>query len=515
MTEQSSVINAELDNIQNNIVDENQNVEQTITENVELQVEASVTPEVAEVIEAEVTPEVAEVIEAEVAPEVAPEAAAVIEAEVAPEVPVATEAPTAAVAVATAKPEAEKAVKQRQEISAEVMSKLKTIRESGNTISAKVEDRVRGGLRLSYEDAPLFLPTSHFSLKPNPTEDELIQSVGAQLEVEILEINEDLPSHKRNIIVSRKRLLEDRFWNEINEGDIIEGPVTSITTFGIFIDVGGFEGLVHISRMSRKRIDSTKSFAKKGDKFRAVVVEVDKNKKRIGLSIAELEPSLWDGVVEKFPLNSLQKVTVKRFVDFGAIVELAEGVQGIIRNPDLSWTRRVTNPKDVLELEQVIDAQVMSVNPDKELFTLSYKHTLHNPWSEIEKELKIGDEKEAIVRQVKPEGAILSINDIDGFMPMSKMGKLSKGKKVPFKKGDKVLVVISDLVPAHQSLILEPKEDPMAKAAEREDRGNRGRQKWENRPSVPQQVEATTTEVGSFSFSDMLGEDAMKKLFGN
>lgn len=495
MTEQSSVINAELDNNQTNFVETNQNVEQPISENTQGITESG--------------------------------AVETVETEVKTSEPIA-EAPVPTETVETVSHPVEQAVEQteetiekekvsrnRVEIPQEILVKLKELKEAGKTISAKVEDRVRGGLKLNFEGAPLFLPTSHFSLKTNPTEDELIKSVGAVLEVEILEVNEDVPSHKRNIIVSRKHLLENKFWNEIKEGDIVEGPVTSITTFGVFLDIGGFEGLVHISRLSRKRIESTKSFAKKGDKFKAVVVEVDKNKKRIGLSIAGLEPSPWTNVPERFPLNSTQKAVVKRFVDFGAFVELAEGIQGIIRNPDLSWTKRVNNPKEVLTLEQEIDVLVMSINPDKELVTLSYKHTQPNPWAEIENSLKIGEEKMAVVRQVKPEGAILSINDIDGFMPKSKMGTLAKGKKVPFKKGDTVQVVIADLVPSQQSLILEPKEDAMAKAAEKEERGNRGRQRWEDRPAVPQQVEATTTEVGSFSFSDMLGEEALKKLFGN
>lgn len=488
MTEQSSVINAELDNNQTNIVEANQNVEPTITENVEVTAETTI---------AEETPAVAEA---------APDTSSVEPAQAEPA--------QAETSQSEQEKAAEKPARPRQEISAEAMTKLKELKESGNTVSAKVEDRVRGGLKLSFEDAPLFLPTSHFSLKPNPTEDELIQSVGAVLEVEILEINEELPAHKRNIIVSRKRLLEEKFWNEIKEGQVIEGPVTSITTFGVFIDVGGFEGLVHISRLSRKRIDSTKSFAKKGDKFRAVVVEVDKNKKRIGLSIAELEPSPWVGVAEKFPVNSIQKAVVKRFVDFGAFVELSDGIQGIIRNPDLSWTRRVNNPKDVLQLEQEIEVQVMSINPDKELVTLSLKHTQPNPWNGIEQEMKIGDERKATVRKVLPEGAIFSINDFDGFMPKSKMGALGKDKKVPYKKGESVDVVIIDLSPATQSLIVEPKDIPVAEAVGKEERG-RGRQRQENRPAMPQQIEATSTEVGSFSFSDMLGEDALKKLFGN
>jgi small subunit ribosomal protein S1 len=485
MTEQSSVINAELDNNQTNLVETNPNVEQTIAETVE-------TP-VAEVI-AEVQAE----IPAEVAPEIT-------------ETP--AEVPTAAIAE-EAKAEVKKESKPRQEISQEVLDKLKALKESGNTISAKVEDRVRGGLKLSTEGAPLFLPTSHFSLKANPTEDELIQSVGAVLEVEILEINEELPAHKRNIIVSRKRLLEEKFWNEIKEGDIVEGPVTSITTFGIFLDIGGFEGLVHISRMSRKRVESTKSFAKKGEKFRAAVVEVDRSKKRIGLSIAKLEPSPWDLVAEKFPLNSVQKGTVKRFVDFGAFVELGSGIQGLLRNQDLSWNRRITNPKDFLTLEQEIEVQVVAINPEKEMLSLSYKATQPNPWTDIDNIMKVGDEMPAVVKQVLQEGVIVTISDIDGFMPKSKMGALGKTKKIPYKKGESMQVRILDLVPAQQSLIVEPKDAPQVVPEEREERTRR-RPRNDDRPFTPQPLETTTTEVGSFSFTDMLGEDALKKLFGN
>lgn len=481
MTEQSSVINAQTDNNQTHLGENlNQNVEQQVAEE-----NVAETP----VASQDATPEVA------------------------PEVAVAAEEPTPA--------ETPKRQVPQVELNPEVLAKLKEIRNSGATVVAKVEDRVKGGLKLSYEGIPLFLPTSHFSLKSNPTEDELIQSVGDLLEVEILEINEDVPSHKRNIIVSRKRLLENNFWNEIKEGQVIEGPVTSVTTFGIFIDIGGFEGLVHISRLSRKRVDSTKSFAKVGDKFKAVVIEVDKEKKRIGLSISDLEPSLWDGIAEKYPVNSVQKAVVKRLVDFGAFVELPDGIEGLIRNIDLSWTKRINNPKDILSIGQTIDVQVMSVNADKEMLSLSYKHTQPNPWIELEQKIKVGDEKIGIVKQVKPEGAVVTIEqEFDGFIPKSRMRNLLQGKKAPFKKGDSIEVVVADFIPAQQSLILEPKGEAEARETQHEQRQSRNnnhnrQQRNDDRPHQNQPIEMTSNEVGSFSFSDLLGDDALSKLLGN
>lgn len=474
MTEQSSVINAQTDNNQTHLGENlNQNVEQQVAE----EAVAETTNASPDVVQVEVTEE---------------------------------SKPT----------ETSKKPAPAVELNPEVIAKLKEIQKAGSTIVAKVEDKVKGGLKLSYEGIPIFLPASHYSLRPNPTEDELIQSVGDLLEVEILEINDDVPSHKRNIIVSRKRLLEDKFWNEIKEGQIIEGPVTSVTTFGIFIDIGGFEGLVHISRLSRKRVVSTKSFAKTGDKLKAVVIEVDKEKKRIGLSIADLEPSPWDGIAEKYPVNSIQKAVVKRLVDFGAFVELSDGIEGLIRNIDLSWTKRVNNPKDILTVGQTIDVQVMSINADKELLSLSYKHTQPNPWIELEQKINIGDEKIGIVKQVKPEGAVVTIDEeFDGFIPRSRMRNLLQGKKVPFKKGDSIEVIVADFIPAQQSLILEPKGEAQAREEqqkERQSRNNNNRQQRnDDRPTHNQPIEMTSNEVSNFSFSDMLGEETLSKLLGN
>ncbi|MGB9702901.1 MAG: S1 RNA-binding domain-containing protein [Candidatus Kapaibacteriota bacterium] len=474
MTEQSSVINAQTDNNQTHLGENlNQNVEQQVAE----EPVAETTNTSPDVVQVEVTEE---------------------------------SKPT----------ETSKKPAPAVELNPEVIAKLKEIQKAGSTIVAKVEDKVKGGLKLSYEGIPIFLPASHYSLRPNPTEDELIQSVGDLLEVEILEINDDVPSHKRNIIVSRKRLLEDKFWNEIKEGQIIEGPVTSVTTFGIFIDIGGFEGLVHISRLSRKRVVSTKSFAKTGDKLKAVVIEVDKEKKRIGLSIADLEPSPWDGIAEKYPVNSIQKAVVKRLVDFGAFVELSDGIEGLIRNIDLSWTKRVNNPKDILTVGQTIDVQVMSINADKELLSLSYKHTQPNPWIELEQKINIGDEKIGIVKQVKPEGAVVTIEEeFDGFIPKSRMRNLLQGKKLPFKKGDSIEVIVADFIPAQQSLILEPKGEAQAREEqqkERQSRNNNNRQQRnDDRPTHNQPIEMTSNEVSNFSFSDMLGEETLSKLLRN
>ncbi len=482
MTEQSPVIDATIDNNPANIVENsNQNVEQEVTPISSKQSETPVSNSVTE----EVTQEPTTLSNSE-------ESASVV-----------------------APPKQERV---RNEMDAEVLAELKECRNNNRTIAAKVEDRVRGGLKLNYKGVALFLPTSHFGVRSNPNEEELIRAVGDVMDVEVLEINDDVPSHKRNIIVSRKNLLESKFWNDIKVGSIVSGPVSSITTFGIFIDIGGYEGLVHVSRLSRKRIDNPKNFAKKGDILQAKVVEVDLDKKRIGLSISDLEPSLWTNVSEKYPVGSITKVKVKRFVDFGAFVELEDGIEGLIRNQDLSWTQRINHPKEILEIDQEIDAQILSVNPDKELLALSYRTTQPNPWNDVEQTIQIGNEKVGIIKQVKNEGLVITIdNTLDGFMPKSKMRNLIKGNKMPFKKGDSIEVVVADIAAAQQSLILEPKGAEQETREKREPRDQKERKPRQNREDnySNQPVEMTTNEVGNFSFTDMLGEDVLSKLFNN
>ncbi|HAW08029.1 MAG TPA: hypothetical protein DCW42_02500 [Bacteroidetes bacterium] len=412
----------------------------------------------------------------------------------------------------------------KHQINQEILDKLKEYKETGQTIHAKVEDRVHGGLRLNYEGIPIFLPTSHFSLKDQVTEEDLIRTVGDILEVEILEINDEVSARKRNILASRKNVLEKKFLKDLKIGSIVEGVVSSIASFGIFLDLGGFEGLVHISQISRKHIDDPRSVAKKGDIIKAVVIDVDQAKRKISLSMADLEKNekTSTNLAEKYPISSIHKATVKRFVDYGAFVELEGGADGLIRNQELSWTQRITNPRDVLQQNQEIQVQVIALNPEKDLITLSYKNTQENPWADIEKNLKIGDIKDAVIKQVRVEGAIVSIDqNIDGFLPKSKMRGYLKNGKIPFKKGDTLQVRIADLVPAQQSLIFELLTNEKEEQSEPRDRDKMQRpNRRTSRPNEERQVapmlisDSQSSNVGSFSIAELLDEQ-IKKLFDN
>jgi small subunit ribosomal protein S1 len=544
MIEQSSVSDAQIVSNQANLDENTNQVEENNTPSTEPVAEPILeqAPIAETLIATEVatTTEVIEVAEVAVTEVPVPEVTAPIDetpvaTETATEVATTTEVIEASVATAPATERKERIpAKPRVEVDPAVLNEVLEHRNAGTSLTAKVEDRVRGGLKLNYKGLALFLPISHFGIRSNPNEEDLIRAVGDYLQVQVLEVNEDVPLHRRNIIVSRKKLLETGFWDNIKLGDIISGPVTSITTFGVFIDIGGYEGLVHISRLSRKKIDNIKNFTKKGEILQAKVVEVDKDKQRIGLSMSDLEPSMWDKIPEKFPVGSEITVKVKKFINFGAIVDLGDGIDGIIRNQDMSWTKRINDPAEILQLNTEVQAIVLSINTDKELVSLSFRAVLENPWSTIEEKIQIGQEKVGIIQQVKPEGIVVTIEGIfDGFIPKSKMRNMQKGKKLPFKKGDTIEVIVADLVVASQSLILSPKDagedngenNGNNNAPYHQNRGERSGGDRERKPRnfnrsndkdyTPQPVEMTSNEISNFSFSDMLGEDILKKLNAN
>ncbi len=379
---------------------------------------------------------------------------------------------------------------------------LKAAKENNDIIEVEIKARIRGGIRAMYKDIPVFLPSSHFNLRRNPKEEELTSSINTNVKVQVHEAQQD-EKGRTTVIVSRKSLIEQEFWSNIKEGDIVEGTVSSIANFGIFLDIGGFEGLIHISRLSQIHVDNTKKFAKKGDTMKAIVVECDREKKRIALSRKELEKSPWEGVAEEFQEGTICKGIVRRLTDFGAYVELKPGVDGLLRTVEISWKKRVKSPSDVLKPDQEIDVYIMSVSEEKQTVGLSLKRATENPWEGLEEKYPVNSQSKGTVLQVNQKGAVISVNDeVDAFMPRSKMN-LARGKKIPFAEGDQVDVFIADVVPAQESMILSL--------------GNPEEQKNDSPRQAPakqavNKYKDPDNSGSSFSFGDLLSDISKKKL---
>ncbi len=419
------------------------------------------------------------------------------------EVPV-VEAPVAEVAKpvepASIKDEAkQKEIHEKKEVLDAVFNELKQIKEQNGVIEVEVTSRIKGGLRVVYKNLQLFLPASHFTIKRTPTEEELQDSIGNKFKVNIHEVQE-LEEGRRAVIVTRKSLLVTEFWNNIEVGQIVKGKITSIASFGVFVDIGGVEGLIHVSRLSQIHVDDPAKLYKKGELIEAKIVDINKETNKVALSRKELEPSPWAGVEEEFTVGSVRKGIVRRITDFGVYIELKPGIDGLLRTPEISWTKRIKHPSEVFSAGQEIDVAVLAVNTEKQTVSLSYKQTITNPWHELATKYPIGTEVIGTIAQVMPQGVIISIADeVDGFMPKSKIKAAVRGKKIPYEAGETIQVKVSDIVPAQESLIFEPIADENAATTP-------SRKNFSN--ENPKDKDA-----GAISFFDMLSENAKADLF--
>ncbi|MGA2296324.1 MAG: S1 RNA-binding domain-containing protein [FCB group bacterium] len=400
-----------------------------------------------------------------------------------------------------------KQLSPRQEHYEKIFKEIQQFKEEGKTFEVEVTSRIRGGLRVNYKDIPMFLPASHFQLKRTPTEQELQEAAGKKLEVLVHEVQE-YDEGKKAVIVSRKKILLEEFWNKISIGDIVEGKVSSVAGFGIFVDIGGVEGLVHISRLSKIHVDDPSRLYKKGDILNVVIIEIDKEKNRIALSRKELEESPWKNSEQLFPMGTQHKGLVRRLTDFGAYIELKPGVDGLLRASELSWTKRIKQPSDILTVGQELPVEILSISEEKQTVSLSYKNTLPNPWQQMAERFPIGSEIQGTVMQVMPQGAIISISeDVDGFMPRSKMRGVLRGKKIPYQSGDKIDVVVADLNVEEESLILAPKASEETNLAS-ESQSERSQPQHHNKENA----KPKPTQNGSFSLGDLLSENDRDQL---
>ncbi|MCX7936101.1 MAG: S1 RNA-binding domain-containing protein [Chlorobi bacterium] len=390
----------------------------------------------------------------------------------------------------------------------ELLAQLQGIMERGEAITVHVVQRVRGGLRVQYQGIKMFLPASQFYLKKRPSEQELKQLEGKDIPVHIAEITKD-ETGRITFIVSRRKLLRDEFYSRFKVGDIVEGTVTAVQEFGLFVDLGGFEGLVHISRVAHRPPANLAELYKPGDVVRAQIVEIKPEEDRISLSIKALEPSPWQTVAERYHPGNRYVGIVRRLAPFGAFVELEPGIEGLVRLRELSWTRRITNPAEVLKEGQQVEVVVLAVEPEKERIELSLRQTTDNPWPRLAAKYPPGFHTTGIVRQISSAGVLLTVGgEVDAFMPRSHMRTVMKGKRIPYHPGDIVAITVFEVDPENESFIVEPRVEP-----EEELFGpprDSAKQSSGNKPAEQRQSNPTKITLG-----ELLSEEERRRLFGN
>jgi small subunit ribosomal protein S1 len=306
-------------------------------------------------------------------------------------------------------------------------------------IEAKVVRAVKGGFEALVEgSAPAFIPASKIDVERVTDESKYIGLV-ANFFVEQFH-----GGNKRSLVLSRRSILEnehshqrDDFFTQKNIGDIVEGTVKNITAFGAFIDLGGFDGLLHLNDMSWGRINKPKDFVKKGDRVKVMVKHIDHENKKINLSLKDLTENPWHSFDQRFQVGDVVTGTVLRLTDFGAFVELESGIEGLVHVSELSWVKRVRHPKEVFKIGDSIQVKILGFDMEKEKVSLSFKHVLANPWDDLEQRYPVRSVIKRKVKNLSNTGAFFEIEEgIDGFLHVDDISWTQK-----IKSPDEVLHV--------------------------------------------------------------------------
>lgn len=329
--------------------------------------------------------------------------------------------------------------------------------KEGQVIKGLMKHRVKGGIIVDLFGIEAFLPGSQLDIAPVRNMDDFI---GKEYDLKILKINID----RKNIVVSRRELLEaDRadkrstLLKDMEKGSIRTGVVKNITDFGAFIDLGGLDGLLHITDMSWKRISHPSEMLEIGQKIEAVILDIDNVKERVSLGLKQKTENPWIKIDEKYPVGSTVKGRVVNIMPYGAFVEISEGVEGLIHVSEMSWTKRVTKAGEILSVGEEVEAVVLDIQKDQKKISLGLRQTTQNPWEVLAQKYPAGSKIKGKVRNMTSYGAFVEIeNDIDGMIHVSDMSwtrKINNPNEL-LKVGQEVEAVILDIDPAQQRISL-------------------------------------------------------------
>src|SRR6201998_3447277 len=334
--------------------------------------------------------------------------------------------------------------------------KIVKVFEGDGLIKGKVKAVVKGGLTVNI-GVEAFLPGSQIDIVPPK---DLQQFVGNTYDFKIVKINDE----RKNVVLSRREIIEQeraekrsRFLEIVKVGSTVKGVVKNLTDFGAFIDLDGMDGLLHITDMTWGRLGHPSELVKVGQELDVIVLDINKEKERVSLGLKQTQKNPWEETESRFPVGSKVKGKITNLVPYGAFVEIEEGVEGLIHVSELSWTKRITRPSDVLTVGQEIEAVVLGVNKEEQKISLGVRQLEPNPWDEIEHRYQIGRQVKGTVRNLHAYGAFVELEEgIDGMIHVSDMSwtkKVNHPSEV-LKKGDEIEAVVIDIDKQNQRISL-------------------------------------------------------------
>ena len=342
----------------------------------------------------------------------------------------------------------------------------------GHVVKGTMRHRVKGGIMVDVEGFPAFLPGSQLDVSPVRNMDDYLNK---EYDVKIIKINVE----RHNIVVSRRELLEESIRDQrgklletMKVDDLVKGTVKNITDFGAFIDLGGIDGLLHITDISWGRINHPSEVLSVGQELEVVVIGIDKEKERVSLGLKQKTRNPWDDVVAKYPKGSHVTGKVVNLMPYGAFVEIETGVEGLIHVSEMSWTKRINKASEVLNVGDEVEAVVLDIDRDSRKISLGLRQKERNPWEVLAEKYPAGKHIVGKVRNMTNYGAFVEIeNDIDGMIHVSDMSwtrKINNPNEL-LKPGQEVEVVILEINPEQQRISLGLKQtenDPWSNISE-------------------------------------------------
>lgn len=339
----------------------------------------------------------------------------------------------------------------------QVWEDLNTSYQTGTVIKGRITAKVKGGMSVDIGGVPAFLPGSQIDLRPVR---DLDQYLGKVLDMKIIKMN----SGRGNIVLSRRALLEDEqkerragLLDRIAEGALVQGTVKSVMDYGIFVDLGGVDGLLHVTDMSWGRAGKPADLYKQGDAIETIVIKFDREKGKISLGLKQKGPDPWLSVETTYPVGSVVSGKVTSLTEYGAFVELQEGVEGLVHVSEMSWTQKVKHPSKLMNVGDVIKAKVLHVDPAARRIALGTKQIEPNPWDTLVARLAAGTTIEGKVRTLTDFGAFVGIEEgIDGLIHVSDLSWTQhiKHPSEMLKKGQAVTAVVLSVDAARKRISL-------------------------------------------------------------
>jgi small subunit ribosomal protein S1 len=338
-------------------------------------------------------------------------------------------------------------------------------KKEGDPVHGKVTKKIKGGLLVDI-GVPVFLPASQVDIR---RPGEISDWIGRDIDALILKIDEE----RRNIVISRRKLIEEERIRQkkdtlerLQVGQIVKGTVKNIADFGAFIDLGGIDGLLHITDMSWGRLNHPSDLLKIDQEIEVKVLQIDLNKEKIALGLKQKDASPWENIETKYPVGSVHEGETVNIMSYGAFVKLEEGVEGLVHISEMSWTKRINHPSEVVTQGQRVKVKVLEINKDKQEISLGMKQVEENPWERVAEKYPPGSVVSGKVRNIANYGAFVEIEEgIDGLLHVSDLSwtkKIGHPSEV-LKKGEEIQAVVLSVDQEKQRIALglkQMQEDP-------------------------------------------------------